>query len=76
MNEVFKPIYNHVHNIQLLIFDRWGLLIFRSSDTELGWDGTYKNGKCQEDVYVYKLDYIDDPTNRLHSVSGQVTLIR
>ncbi|MHB8400918.1 MAG: T9SS type B sorting domain-containing protein [Bacteroidia bacterium] len=76
LNDVFKPIYNHCHNIKMLVFDRWGLLIFQSDNADEGWDGTYRGGKCQEDVYVYKLDYTDDTKNKAHTMAGNVNLIR
>jgi len=76
LNETFKPLTTHIHNFKMDIFDRWGLLIFESDNTEQGWDGTYKGGKCQEDVYVYKIEYVDDPTNHSHTKAGQVNLIR
>ena len=37
------------------IYDRWGVLIFHSEDTEDGWDGTYKGEVQNADVYVYKV---------------------
>ena len=76
MNEMFKPLATHIHDYKIDIFDRWGLLIFQSTDLDHGWDGTYKGGKCQQDVYVYKVEYVDDPENRTHTKAGQVNLIR
>ena len=76
LNEIFKPVATHIHNFKMDVFDRWGLLIFETTDLDHGWDGTYKGGKCQEDVYVYKIEFTDDPSNRQHSDAGQVTLIR
>jgi gliding motility-associated-like protein len=76
MNEIFKPLATHIHDYKIDVFDRWGLLIFQSTDLDHGWDGTYKGGKCQQDVYVYKVEYVDDPENRTHTKAGQVNLIR
>ncbi len=76
MNEIFKPLATHIHDYKIDIFDRWGLLIFQSTNLDQGWDGTYKGGKCQQDVYVYKVEYVDDPENRTHTKAGQVNLIR
>ena len=75
-NEIFKPAYTNIHNFKIDVFDRWGLQLFQSNNPDNGWDGTYKNGKCQEDVYVYKAEYYDDATNTRHTASGTVTLIR
>jgi gliding motility-associated-like protein len=76
LNDVFKAVCNHIHDLKMVIYDRWGLLIFQTNTIDQGWDGTYHGGKCQEDVYVYKLQYTDDPTNKSHNMAGQVTLLR
>ncbi|MEO8759686.1 MAG: gliding motility-associated C-terminal domain-containing protein, partial [Bacteroidia bacterium] len=75
-NEIFKPAYTNIHNFKIDVFDRWGLQLFQSTNPDNGWDGTYKNGRCQEDVYVYKAEYYDNETNTRHTASGTVTLIR
>jgi gliding motility-associated-like protein len=58
----------------LEIFDRWGELIYTSTDPNDGWDGTYMQNKVQEDVYVWRVTY----TNILQKhgqMIGRVTLI-
>jgi gliding motility-associated-like protein len=64
-----KSTYN------LWVFDRWGLMIFHSTDIDISWDGTYNSGKCQEDVYVWKVSFYDD-LNKSHDYHGTVTLLR
>lgn len=62
INDLFyiNPHYNT--NIEIYIFDRWGVEVFSSSNYELCdpnsgqfcWDGTDKNGdKCIEGAYAY-----------------------
>jgi gliding motility-associated-like protein len=41
----------------LLIFNRWGDIIFESNDMSYGWDGTVNDNKVQQDVYVVKIIY-------------------
>ena len=41
----------------LLIFDRWGEVIFKSEERLLGWDGSYKGNPVQEGIYNYVVDY-------------------
>lgn len=75
-NEIFKPLATHIHNFKMDIFDRWGLLLFQTEALDHGWDGTYKGGKCQEDVYVYKIEFVDDPSNKPHTKTGTVNIVR
>ena len=75
-NGIFKPAYFNIYNYKILIYDRWGLLLFQSNNPDEGWDGTYKGGVCQQDVYVYKVEYTDGVTLNAHSLAGHVNLIR
>ena len=62
---------------QLLIFDRWGSLIFESNDPKIGWDGRANNGNklAQIDTYVWKV-ILTDNFGKQHSYHGHVNLIR
>ena len=44
LNDLFKPTGVHVTDDHYLfvIYDRWGEVMFRTTDPEQGWDGTYK----------------------------------
>ena len=62
LNETFKPIVSpgiDIYNYTLLIYDRWGELIFESHDIEIGWDGTYgidqNKMEVQDGIYTWKM---------------------
>jgi gliding motility-associated-like protein len=74
-NDVFSAYGTNVEAFEMYIFDRWGNLIFQSNDITKGWDGTYKNNACQEDVYVWKIIWTDAQL-RKHKMMGHVNLIR
>jgi gliding motility-associated-like protein len=74
-NDVFLPLTRGVAEFELLIFDRWGNLLFESRDPEFGWDGTYKGKPCQQDVYIYKLAASYETGEQVVRV-GDVNLIR
>lgn len=74
-NDIFLPITRGVVEFELLIFNRWGELLFESRDPEFGWDGTYKGKLCQQDVYIYKLAASYADGERVVRV-GDVNLIR
>jgi gliding motility-associated-like protein len=75
-NDHFKPVVTDVHNYHFAIFNKWGEMLFETSDKETGWDGYYKGRPCQLDVYVYKLWFTDDQYNEDHEIIGRVTLLR
>jgi gliding motility-associated-like protein len=57
------------------IYNRWGQLIFRSSNKKIGWDGTYR-GKLQPiDVYSYTLD-VELTDGKKIRKTGDITLLR
>jgi gliding motility-associated-like protein len=66
-----------VIDMHFRIYDRWGELVFESTDQNVCWDGTHKrNGKeMSTGVYVYQLDgqLINGET---FSQKGNITLIR
>jgi gliding motility-associated-like protein len=73
-NDVFIPVGYGLSDIKLYIFDRWGELIFMSNNRIIGWDGTLKDKKCQQDVYVYKAE-IKTITGIKLFRTGHVTLL-
>ena len=77
INERFKPLGIGIYGFKMLIFDRWGEIIYTSSDENLGWDGTLlSTGKhCQEDTYVY-LSVITDEKGEKHEYKGHVNLLK
>lgn len=54
-NDVFLPIAYGVTEFQMMIFNRWGQLLFESKSLTEGWDGYYEGKLCKQDVYVYKI---------------------
>lgn len=60
---------------QLLVFNRWGEIIFESESQETGWDGKMKNGRfAPAGVYSWTLRY-SDFSGEKHQQSGTVTLL-
>lgn len=55
-NDVFGPLpYRYVKDIDIKIYDRWGLLMFETSNPDILWDGKNKNTKklCSDGTYFY-----------------------
>lgn len=55
VNDTFGPVFSSVNEFNLVIFDRWGHLVFETDDIHKHWDGKVKGGTDAETgVYVYK----------------------
>lgn len=74
-NDVFLPRGFGVEGFEMLIFNRFGELIFQSTDLNLGWDGTYLGHSVMEGVYPYRI-MCNNHKNRKKEYFGKVTLIR
>lgn len=75
VNDVFLPLNYGLLNYNFRIYNRWGELIFETSDTTKGWDG-YFNGVEQElDVYVYVVSGNGEDGVQ-YSKQGNFTLVR
>lgn len=79
INDVFLPKGVGIieRGYELLIFDRWGNLIFKTNDLNKGWDGKANDGKdiAQIDTYVWKLGFTDIFETK-HFLVGHVNLIK
>ena len=62
----------------MLIFNRWGELIFETRNADKGWDGSYglSGGVAQDGVYTWKITYKNPETDERKIVVGHVTLLR
>jgi len=60
---------------KLLIFNRWGEIIFESGSQNYGWDGKMRSGRnAPAGVYAWVLQYFDFLGNK-HNQQGTVTLL-
>ncbi|MBK8146241.1 MAG: gliding motility-associated C-terminal domain-containing protein [Bacteroidetes bacterium] len=57
------------------VYNRWGELVFSTSDINKGWNGQYKGKPQPLGVYVYVLDATTSTGKRINK-QGNITLIR
>jgi gliding motility-associated-like protein len=74
-NEVFKVFAEFVSVYDMKIFNRWGELVFSSTDLDLGWDGTFRGTDQPDGTYTF-LATITDTAGRSFTRSGSVVLVR
>lgn len=77
LNELFRVRGKHidVESFYFAVYNRWGELIFETTDFSKGWDGNYKGKALDPDVFAYyvKLNCIDGEE---FFKKGNITLIR
>ena len=55
-NSVFFPgVADDVLEYNMVIYNRWGELVFESNDINKGWDGYIKDSMAAQGVYVWKV---------------------
>jgi gliding motility-associated-like protein len=74
-NDEFKAFISGEKSMELIIFNRWGEVVFRTTDKNLEWDGTYKGEPVQQDVYAYQLVVVA-LNDKVYNFTGTITVIR
>ncbi|MES2848199.1 MAG: T9SS type B sorting domain-containing protein [Bacteroidota bacterium] len=76
LNDIFKPIPVGIISTEYFrIFNRFGELIFETSQTMKGWDGTYKGKTQQPGNYVWMLKG-RARNGKIIEMKGNVVLVR
>ena len=74
-NDILFVRGNYIENMIFRVFNRWGELVFESTDPTIGWNGIYKDRLCDPDVFTYYLD-VNCFGGFNNVMSGNVTLMR
>ena len=77
-NDVWKPVVCPVQTYELMIFNRWGEMIWRTDEQTEPWDGRVIGGGdvvAQDEVYIYLVKLGIDGGNSKR-ITGTVTLLR
>ena len=75
LNEVFKIHAEDITQFEIMIFNRWGELLYESKNINKNWDGTYKGEVCKVDAYVWRILYSDVNTSK-KEIFGHVNLVK
>lgn len=77
VNDTFYPRIEGFKRYEMVIFDRWGDEVFRTTDINKQWDGKANGGKniSPLGVYTYTIKVLDILRNE-RSYLGSVTLVR
>ncbi|MDX1906421.1 MAG: gliding motility-associated C-terminal domain-containing protein, partial [Bacteroidia bacterium] len=75
VNDVFRASAVFAQTFEMVIYNRWGREVFRTSDPVGGWDGTARGQAQPEGVYLCRINWTDRLGARFER-AGSVTLIR
>jgi len=77
VNDLFIPIFSSVSETgyQLSIFNRWGEVIFQTTNPSNGWDGTHYNKEVPTGTYSFLL-FFQNKNGKQFKRSGSINLIR
>ncbi len=77
VNNVFKPVfvYPNEQAYQMTVFNRWGEIVFETTDPNQGWDGTVRDVMGPQGVYAYYIK-MEATNGNLLERKGTVLLIR
>ena len=81
-NQIFKPVVStgiSSDGYEMLIFNRWGEIMFESKNINVGWDGSYGSEglDCPSGTYTYKISFtLIGGLQAKSIVTGHVNLLR
>lgn len=63
-------------SFDLVIYDRWGEVVFVSNNIDEPWDGTYNGKRVKDGTYVWKLNVRELNTDKRLEFTGSINVLR
>jgi gliding motility-associated-like protein len=78
VNDVFKAEGDGILTFEMMIYDRWGNMVFQSNDINKGWDGKANKGgnSTLMDTYVYVINIRALANKHDYTYRGMVNVVR
>jgi gliding motility-associated-like protein len=77
LNDVFslpERAQSQIADFEIMIFNRWGEMVFYSTDKGFQWSGEYKGKTFYSNVYQYIIHY-SNPYGKWFTQKGTVTVL-
>ncbi|MDG1297873.1 MAG: gliding motility-associated C-terminal domain-containing protein [Saprospiraceae bacterium] len=72
-----KGVYLGLRDYKLEIYDRYGGLVFSTTDIREGWNGSYQNNGNDVPIGVYQyFVHYTEPRGKKQNLQGSITIIR
>jgi gliding motility-associated-like protein len=77
INRIFKPQTpsEQITEYSMEILDRWGGVLFQSSNIDTGWNGESRGEPLPQGVYLYRISLTQGNGRQFEKI-GTITLIR
>lgn len=75
LNDTFEVNGRFIAEYEMMIFSRWGELIFRTTDISEAWDGTFNGENVQEGTYAMKIRVTDEAGREIKR-EGSIVIVR
>jgi len=75
LNDFYKLDCENILHFEIRIFNRWGEQIYKSTNPNQSWDGTYKGTSCPDGIYL-AIIHIEFPTTdeKIKSENHRISL--
>ncbi|MCE2847216.1 MAG: gliding motility-associated C-terminal domain-containing protein [Sphingobacteriales bacterium] len=74
MNDTWGVVGEAIEEFSIQVFNRWGQLVYESSNPNVHWDGTHMGNQVPMGTYVYKVTAMTNKGGR-QSKEGQVNVV-
>jgi gliding motility-associated-like protein len=74
-NDKLESVVIGATEFEMLIYNRWGQIVFKSNNASQFWDGTYNGTPCPEGVYAYRIKFKGRKTPNRQD-KGSILLLR
>ena len=74
-NDAFRIAGTGIYDVEWLIVDRWGTVVFRGDDLDASWDGTHEGQLVAGGRYTLRARYLDN-RGQWQQQAGMVQVLR
>ena len=78
-NEEFKPVMTsgfEPKSYNMQIYNRWGELVFQTTDISTGWDGRFIGEKVQDGTLTWVINFKDKLSDKKYTYKGHLNIIK
>ena len=79
LNQTFKPVFTSgfdPYDFEMIIFNRWGEIVWESNDPSISWDGTYGCKIMQDGIYTWFMECADSENDKRYTFEWHINVLR